>query len=133
MPGARSHEALIAWQLAHALKLRVRALLRVGTAGRDRDFAARLRRSAAAAPRIIAEGFGTCLPGDFATHLRCANGAIRETCDALQDGCGRGHFSRDDVALLLGLARRSSNAATNLTAYLRTATRPDRPRHDLTG
>lgn len=126
MAGARSHEGLIAWQLANELKLRVYALVRAGTAARDFAFADQLRRSAAAAPRNIAEGFGRYLPGEFTKYLRFANGEIKETYDALQDGCDRGHFSRDEVLQLLRLAKRASKAATNLIAYLRTATPPDR-------
>ena len=126
--GVRSHEELIAWKLANDLKRQVYGLLRAGPVARDFEFVNQLRRSAAAAPRNIAEGFGRYLPGEFAKYLRFANGEIKETYNTLEDGCDRGDFAREDVLPLLRLARRASKAATSLIAYLRTATPPDRGR-----
>jgi four helix bundle protein len=122
--GARSHEEIIAWRLANELKLQVYALIRTGAITRDFELRDQLRRSAASAPRNIAEGFGRYLPGDFARYLRFANGELKETYDALQDGFDRGHFTRDDVLRLQRLAKRASKASTSLIAYLRTAVPP---------
>lgn len=120
MPGVRSHEELITWQLAHEVKLQVYKLLDEDRVRRDFDFSRQLRESAASAPRNIAEGFGR--------YLRIANGELKETQDALRDGFDRGYFSRDDVVRVQRLAKRASKAATNLIAYLRKATPPNEDR-----
>ena len=128
MAGARSHEEIIAWQLANELKLQVYALIRTGGITCDSELRDQLRRSAASAPRNIAEGFGRYLPGDFTRYLRFANGELKETYDALQDGFDRGHFTREEVLRLQRLAKRASKASTNLIGYLRTAVAPNEPR-----
>ncbi len=64
MAGARSHEELICWQLAHSLKLQVYALLDSAPMTRHPDLCDQLRRSTSGAPRMIAEGYGRYLPGD---------------------------------------------------------------------
>ena len=118
MAGVRSHEELIAWKLSNELKLHVYSLLKSGSVVRDYDFCDQLRRSASSAPRNIAEGFGRYLPGDFIRYLRFANGELKETHDALQDGVDRGHFTIDQIVPLQRLGKRASKAATNLIAYL---------------
>jgi 23S rRNA-intervening sequence protein len=52
---AKSHEDLIVWQRANELKLAVYDLVKSGPIVRDSDLRYQLRRSAAAAPRLIAE------------------------------------------------------------------------------
>jgi four helix bundle protein len=123
--GARSHEDLIAWQRAYELKVGVYALIASGPVTRDADLRDQLRRSAAAAPRLIAEGFGRYLPGDFSRYLRAANAELKETYDALRDGVDRRHFSPDQIESLLRLSKRASKAASSLIAYLRTANAPN--------
>jgi four helix bundle protein len=124
MAGARSHEELICWQLADELKRRVYALISRGQITRDYDLSDQLRRSGSAAPRLIAEGYGRYLPGDFTRYLRAANGELRETYDALKDGVDRGYFTPEQISPLQRLCKRASKATTSLIAYLRTATPP---------
>jgi four helix bundle protein len=64
VPGVRSHEELICWQLSNELKVQVCALLKSGSVVQDFDFSDQIRRSASSAARNIAEGFGRYLPGD---------------------------------------------------------------------
>src|SRR5258705_4968583 len=85
-----------------------------------------LRESAAAASRLMAEGFGRYYTAEFSKYLRFANGELQETIESLDDGVDRRHFTRDQVIPLQRLAKRSSKAATRLIAYLRTADAPDR-------
>jgi four helix bundle protein len=125
--GVRSHKDLIAWQRAYELKLQVYALIRTGSITRDLDLKDQLKSSASAAPRLIAEGFGRYYPSDFARYLRLANGELKETVESLDDGVDCRHFTKDQVLPLQRLARRSSKAATNLIAYLRTAEPPNEP------
>lgn len=128
MATARSHEDLIVWQRANELKLAVYDLLKTGPVTRDNDLREQLRRSAAAAPRLIAEGFGRYLPGDFSRYLRAANGELKETYDALRDGVDREYFTSDQIEPLQRLSKRASKAATRLIAYLRTAKAPNEAR-----
>ena len=125
MPGWRSHEEIIAWQRAYELKKAVYALIDDGPARRDFEFHNQIRRSAASAPRLIAEGFGRYLPGDFSRYLREANAELKETFESLRDGVDRGYFTQEQVTPLQRLSKRASKAATNLIAYLKTAEAPN--------
>jgi four helix bundle protein len=124
MAGARSHEDLIVWQLAHQLKLRVYALVKSGPIARDVKLADQLRSAAGSAPRLIAEGFGRYLPGEFARYLRNANGELKEIFDALRDAVDRGYVTQAQVVPLQRLSKRASKAASGLIRYLRAATAP---------
>jgi four helix bundle protein len=128
MAGFRSHEEIIAWQRANELKLLVYELIESGPVARDADLRDQLRRSAGAAPRLIAEGFGRYLPGDFSRYLRSANGELKETYNSLRDGLDRRYFTADQIEPMLRLSKRSSKAATKLIAYLRTAEAPHEER-----
>ena len=127
MPGARSHTELIAWQLAHTLKLEIYELIASDTFVPHRDLCDQLRRAAGNAPRNIAEGFGRYLPGDFIRYLRMANGEFKELLDALQDAHDRRCLDGDDLLRLQRLCKRASKATTNLIKYLRTAKAPHEP------
>jgi hypothetical protein len=71
MPGWRSHEEISAWQLATELKNRVYALIEADSRiRRDVRFRDHLDGAVSSAPRLIAEGFGRYLPGDFSGYLR---------------------------------------------------------------
>ncbi len=128
--GARSHEELVVWQLAQELKLEVYKLLNAGPIARDFDLRDQLRRSGSSAPRNIAEGFGRFLPGQFIHYLRIANGELKETYDALGDGCDRGYLTREQVLPLQRLAKRASKAIGNFISYLQHAKPPDNPPPD---
>jgi len=125
MAGARSHKDLICWQRAYELKLHVYELIRAGTITADVRLREQLRESAAAAPRLIAEGFGRYYPAEFSKYLRFANGELQETIESLDDGVDRQHFTKDQVIPLQRLAKRSSKAASRLIAYLGTADPPN--------
>lgn len=125
--GARSHEELVVWQLSYELKQGVYALTKVGPITRDLKLLDQLRSAASAAPRLIAEGYGRYLPGDFSRYLRAANGELKETFDALRDAVDRGYVTQDDIVPLQRLSKRASKAASNLIKYLRTANAPHEP------
>ena len=124
MSGARSHEELIVWRLAYELKLGVYELIRSGSITGDRDLVKQLRGASSSAPRLIAEGYGRYLPGEFSRYLRNANGELKETFDALRDAVDRGYLAQEQIVPLQRLSRRASKAATELIKYLRTATPP---------
>lgn len=125
MRGARSHEELIVWQLAYQLKLGVYQLIRTTSIRTDRNLHDQLRNAARASPRLIAEGFGRYLPGEFARYLRNASGELKETFDALRDAVDSGYVTQEQVVPLQRLSKRASKAASGLIAYLRTATPPN--------
>ena len=130
MATAHSHEELVVWQLAQELKLEVYKLLKTGAVARDFELRNQLRRSAASAPRNIAEGFGRFLPRLFIQYLRIANGSLKETYDALGDACDRGHLTRNEVLPLQRLTKRASSATASLIGYLEHAKPPDDTRDD---
>ena|SRR5437762_11147274 len=125
--GARSHKDLICWQRAYEFKLQVYELIRTGTITADVKLREQLRESAAAAPRLIAEGFGRYYPAEFSRYLRLANGELKETIESLDDGVDRRHFTREQVIPLQRLAKRASKAASGLIVYLGTANPPNAP------
>ena len=128
MKGARSHEELVVWQLAYQLKLGVYHLIRSSAIRTDRNLHDQLRNSARAAPRLVAEGFGRYLPGDFARYLRTANSELKETFDSLRDAVDSGYVTHDQIVPLQRLSKRASKAASSLIAYLRTAKPPNESR-----
>ena len=88
--GWRSHEEIIAWQLASQLKNRVYELIDADPRiKRDVRFHDHLDGAVSSTPRLIAEGFGRYLPGDFSGYLRRANGELKETLECLADGVDR--------------------------------------------
>ena len=133
MRGWRSHEEIIAWQLSSEVKQIVYDLIDADPRiQRDSDFRDQLQKAVSATPRLIAEGFGRYLPGDFAGYLRRANGELKETLECLHDGVDRGYFTQTQIVPLQRLCKRASKAATGLIAYLKTAEAPNeepRPRH----
>jgi len=128
MKGARSHEELIVWRLSYELKLAVYELIKTTPIRGDRNLHDQLRNAASAAPRLVAEGFGRYLPGEFSRYLRNANGELKETFDALRDAVDRGYVKQDQIVPLQRLSKRASKAASGLITYLRTAT-PRMKRH----
>jgi four helix bundle protein len=92
---------------------------------RDDRFRDHLKGAVSSAPRLIAEGFGRYLPGDFSGYLRKANGELKETLECLRDGVDRGYFTDAQIIPLQRLCKRASKAATGLIAYLKTATPPN--------
>ena len=124
--GWRSHEEIIAWQLASELKNRVYELIDADLRiKRDVRFHDHLDGAVSSTTRLIAEGFGRYLPGDFSGYLRKANGELKETLECLADGVDRGYFTREQIVPLQRLCKRASKAATGLIRYLKTATPPN--------
>ena len=89
------------WQLASELKNRVYALIEADPRiQRDVRFRDHFEGAASSAPRLIAEGFGRYLPGDFSGYLRKANGELKEKLECLQDGVDRGYFTTEQIVPL---------------------------------
>lgn len=124
--GWRSHEEIIAWQLASELKNRVNALIEADPRiQRDVRFSRSSRGSRIVNAPTDRRRVRTLLPGDFSGYLRKANGELKETLECLTDGVDRGDFTREQIVPLRGLCKRASKAATGLIAYLKTADAPN--------
>jgi four helix bundle protein len=73
----------------------------------DVRFRDHLQGAVSSAPRLIAEGFGRYLPGDFGGYLRKANGELKETLECLADGVDRGYFTEAQIVPLLRICKRA--------------------------
>lgn len=87
--------------------LRAEARIDNGPVSNDRELRGQLRRAAASAPPLIAEGYGRYYPADFARYLRSVNGELKQIQDALRDGIDRGYFTHDQIVPLLRLSKRA--------------------------
>jgi four helix bundle protein len=86
---------LRAWQLAHAFKLGIYALISRGSLVADFRLSGQLREAAASVPSNIAEGFGRFDPADFARLVKVAKASLVECQNHLQDAVDRRHISRE--------------------------------------
>jgi len=127
---AKRFQDLEAWQLANDVKREVFALTESGPASRDFEFRDQIRRSAASAPRNIAEGFGRFRPKEFARGCEVANGELQETGHGLGDGKERKYLTSESADRVIALTIRARMVNTRLLLYLRTCKEPKpRRRH----
>lgn len=126
--GAKTPEELIAWQLAHALKLAVYEIVARPKVRRDGDFCHQIREAAASGEDNISEGFWRYGHGDFACFLISARGSLGEVHNKLGDAADRGHIPRDEASRHRQLARRALKATSRLQAYLKRHDTPHFPR-----
>ena len=121
---AKSHEDIVAWQLAVALRDQVFAITAVADMQRHRSFCDQIRRSSSSTPANIAEGFRRYKPRDFARYLRIALGSLGETQNHLQHAKTQRYISGEEFSSLWTLSSRAIGACSRLRSYL--ATCPDR-------
>ena len=126
--GARDPEELVAWRLAHALKLVVYAITARPDVRRDFGFCNQIREAASSGEDNIAEGFWRYGHGDFARFLMIARSSIGEVHNKLGDGFDRGHLNRDECDQHRRLATRALKATSRLHAYLKSSDTPHFPR-----
>ena len=84
----------------------------------------RIRKSARAAPALIAEGFGRFRRPEFARYLEMALGELAETRNHLRDGTHCGHFTIDEFRTLWRICYRAKLASTGLLLYLKKSKEP---------
>ena len=121
---ARTHEDLVAWQLAVALRDQVFAITAHPDVRRYGGFCDQIQRSCSSAPANIAEGFRRYKPRDFARYLRIALGSLGETQNHLQHAKTQRYISEEEFSSLWKLSSRAIGACSRLRTYL--ATCPDR-------
>jgi four helix bundle protein len=124
MPAARTHEDLVAWQLAVALRDQVFGITALPGVRTHGSFCDQIRRSCASAPANIAEGFRRYKPRDFARYLRIALGSLGETQNHLQHAKTQSYISEEEFSTLWTLSSRAIGACSRLRTYLSTC--PDR-------
>ena len=120
----RRYSDLVAWQLAHELKLKVYALVDRTPAREDRRFCDQIKDAAASAPRNLAEGFGCYRHPEFARYTRIAKASLIETHQHLGDGTDRHHWPPREAVALQQLADRATGACVRLLHYLETTEAP---------
>jgi four helix bundle protein len=120
----RRYQDLVAWQLAHEMKVKVYALIDETQARDDRKFCDQIKDSAASAPRNLAEGFGSYLHPDFARYRRTAKASLIETQNHLDDGVDRRHWTHRHAMPLQQLADRAVGACVRLLRHLESTDAP---------
>jgi four helix bundle protein len=126
MPGIKSHEDLIAWQLSEKLKDLVFAFTARSGVARHRDFCDDIRRSARSAPANLSEGFYRFRPRDNAKFVRYALGSLGESKNHLRHARKEGYIVDGEFDEMWRFAKRAIGAATKWHQYLMSCP-PDGP------
>lgn len=125
MAGFKKFTDIIAWQLAHQLKLNVDQILARPEVRRRYKFYDQLSDSVRSGPRNIAEGH---LRGfkhkEFARFLRIAKGSEGEVLNHLMDAHDQQLITDEELELNARLAKRAIKAATRLIQYLESTPDP---------
>ena len=122
MGGARTHEQLVAWQLATELKVQVLEFTSRPKVAKDTDFCRQTRRSSRSTPANIAEGFRRFRPRDFARFLAIAKASLGETQNHLREGLQANHLTVEEFNALWSLSWRAMIAISRCTRISETAT-----------
>ncbi len=125
MAGFRDFREIVAWQLAHQLKLRVDLFVCSPDFRRHYKFCDQLSDAARSGPRNIAEGHARYKHKEFAQFVRVAKGSECEVINHLIDAHDQRLITTDELAIAEQLAKRAMQAATGLITYLEST--PDQP------
>ncbi|HWI16538.1 MAG TPA: four helix bundle protein [Vicinamibacterales bacterium] len=125
MAGFKKFEEIIAWQLAHSLKLQVDAFIARPAFKFKFKFADQLSDAVRSAPRNIAEGYMRGYKHrEFAYFLRVARGSLGEVLNHLLDANEQGLITDAELVAAERLAKRAIKATTGLIRHLEST--PDR-------
>lgn len=127
MAGFKDFREIVAWQLAHQLKLRVDEFITRPEVARRFKFCDQLGDAARSAPRNIAEGFGRYKHKEFAQFVRIAKGSEVEVLNHLIDACDQRLISRDEFLMAEHDVKKALKAATGLIRYLESTRDPPPP------
>lgn len=125
MAGFRDFRDIVAWQLAHQLKLRVDLFLLSPDFRRHYKFCDQLSDAVRSGPRNIAEGFARFKHKEFAQFVRIAKGSEAEVLNHLVDAHDQRLITDDEFLLTEHLVKRALKAANGLIRYLEST--PDVP------
>jgi four helix bundle protein len=125
MPGWRSVEEIIAYQLAVKLRDRVLALLDAGTIPFNYDLRDQIGASARSAPANISEGFDRYKHGQFAYHAGVAKSSLAELKTHLEEAHTRGFLKQETFADLRQLLIGTKKTTSGLIRYLKKTEAPE--------
>lgn len=128
MAGFRDFREIVAWQLAHQLKIRVDALLCRPEFQRKCKFCDQLSDAARSAPRNIAEGFARYRHKEFAQFVRIAKGSEAEVLNHLIDAHDQRLITKEELLYTEHLTKRALKAANGLVRFLESNPDPPTPR-----
>jgi four helix bundle protein len=118
MAGVRRFQDLDSHKLAVQVRREVLRLTRRASVRRDYRYLHQIRDAARSAPRNIAEGFGLFNPAEILRFLSYATGSLCEVIDNIEDGVDSNHFTKEEGAVVLSLARRTLGAISRWRQYL---------------
>ncbi len=125
MAGFKKFEEIIAWQLAHELKLRVDQFLDRPEFRKHFKLSDQLSDAVRSAPRNIAEGH---LRGfrhrEFSQFLRIARGSLGEVLNHLLDAYEQRLISEEELVSTERIAKRAIKATTGLILHLESTPNP---------
>jgi four helix bundle protein len=129
MAGFKRFQEIIAWQLAHQLKVKVDVFLNRSNFKKRYKFADQLDDSVRSAPRNIAEGHMRGFKHkEFAQFLRVARGSLGEVINHLIDANDQKLITEDELYEASRIARRAIGACTGLMQHLESTPDPPPPR-----
>jgi four helix bundle protein len=129
MAGFRDFRDIVAWQLAHQLKLRVDLFVGSPEFRLRYRFCEQLSDAARSAPRNIAEGYGRFKHKEFAQFVRIAKGSEAEVLNHLIDAFDQRLITTDELAINEQLTKRAMQAAAGLIRYLESTPDPPMPQY----
>ncbi len=124
MAGFKDFREIVAWQLAHQLKIRVDLFLGSPDFRRNYKFCDQLSDAASSGPHNIAEGHARCTHQEFAQFVRVAKGSEAEVLNHLIDACDERLITRDELEINEQLTHRAMKAAAGLIKYLESTPDP---------
>ena len=127
MAGFRDFREVVAWQLAHQLKLRVDLFLGSPEFRRHYKFCEQLSDAARSGPRNIAEGHARFKHREFAQFVRVAKGSESEVLNHLIDAHDQHLITSDELLINEQLVKRAISAASGLIHYLESTPDPPLP------
>ena len=127
MTGCRDVRDIIAWRLAHELRIRVDIFLHSPDFRRYYTPCRQLGDAARSGPCHIAEGCTLATHRDFARCVRVAKSSEAAVLNHLIDARDQGLITADEFAINEQLIRRALSAATRLIRYLESTPDPAPP------
>jgi four helix bundle protein len=109
---------LVAWKLAHELKLIAQALCARPALRTQFQFRAQLSRAAESAPTNIAEGFGRYYHPECARFARIAKASEVEVLNHFIDARDKGYLSDEEFARHEHAVKKALKAANGWIRYL---------------
>ena len=124
---AKTLDELLAFQRAHAFKLKTyRLLLRSPEARRDWRFRSQLAEAASGGPMNIAEGFRRYVPAEFSRFIGYALSSMEEAARRVMDGVDRGYFQEAEATECAALGVYAIRTAGKLNVYLKSCIAEER-------